>query len=299
MNDQAPHANPAGYLARLVERVTPSEPTLRRRQPALFEGAHSSPAAPAQDTLEPILFRASPSPNLAEPAAPMRPGHAAHLRTDSQAFLAPTQSQGPPTLTAAVIPAALPLEAPQVDSTVRTVMPDVPARAVTAPVPASTVAWFAVPVPASPSESPPSPGAALRQPALASHASPTAQPPHSPRQDHDALPGHNRAVAPPSPMTSPTPNRPTATSIPAPAATAPLRPTPAPTLAPRQAVRRQAATTPQPAHRSPKPELPPIEVTIGRIEVRAVPGAQAPPRRSATAPQLSLDQYLRDRGGQR
>jgi hypothetical protein len=45
-------------------------------------------------------------------------------------------------------------------------------------------------------------------------------------------------------------------------------------------------------------ELPPIDITIGRIEVRAV-SVPSQPKRSAGAPQLGLDQYLRERGGQR
>jgi hypothetical protein len=41
----------------------------------------------------------------------------------------------------------------------------------------------------------------------------------------------------------------------------------------------------------------PIQVTIGRVEVRA-PAAQAPPQPPAAgAPALSLDEYLRTRGG--
>ena len=42
----------------------------------------------------------------------------------------------------------------------------------------------------------------------------------------------------------------------------------------------------------------PIEITIGRIDVRAVlPPAAAPPARKAKAPVMSLDDYLASRGG--
>jgi hypothetical protein len=47
---------------------------------------------------------------------------------------------------------------------------------------------------------------------------------------------------------------------------------------------------------APAPAAPTIEVTIGRIEVRAAP---TPPRTTAgpTVPVMSLDQYLRSRSG--
>jgi hypothetical protein len=50
------------------------------------------------------------------------------------------------------------------------------------------------------------------------------------------------------------------------------------------------------------PELPPtIQVTIGRIEVRATPAPAAPPASRRAAPIMSLDEYLRQRsqGGRR
>jgi hypothetical protein len=57
-----------------------------------------------------------------------------------------------------------------------------------------------------------------------------------------------------------------------------------------------AATTPS---SNPTAAAPTIHVTIGRVEVRAVPAP--PPARSAgpTAPRLSLDAYLRARAGER
>ena len=46
------------------------------------------------------------------------------------------------------------------------------------------------------------------------------------------------------------------------------------------------------------PEPPVVQVSIGRIEVRAVtPAGPAPPRPSAPAPAMSLDEYLRSRRG--
>ncbi|GAA0764043.1 hypothetical protein GCM10009107_49700 [Ideonella azotifigens] len=109
---------------------------------------------------------------------------------------------------------------------------------------------------------------------------------------------HSRALARATQVATPTQPKPSAAS-PAHAATPPRLALP-PALSPRNAARRQAATAPQPAPRAVVPELPPIKVTIGRIEVRAVTGAPSTPRSTTSAaPRLSLDQYLRNRGGQR
>ena len=45
------------------------------------------------------------------------------------------------------------------------------------------------------------------------------------------------------------------------------------------------------------PAMPPVQVTIGRIEVRATPPARAPRGQAPPAPKLSLEDYLRSRGG--
>jgi hypothetical protein len=50
---------------------------------------------------------------------------------------------------------------------------------------------------------------------------------------------------------------------------------------------------------TPPPEAPPITVSIGRVEVRAVPPAPEPPRQAAAPAGLSLDDYLRSRDGER
>jgi hypothetical protein len=55
--------------------------------------------------------------------------------------------------------------------------------------------------------------------------------------------------------------------------------------------RQQAPYTPPP------PALPPVQVTIGRIEVRAVAAPAAAERKTRAAPRLSLEQYLRGRQG--
>ena len=50
---------------------------------------------------------------------------------------------------------------------------------------------------------------------------------------------------------------------------------------------------------TPAPE-PVVNVTIGRIEVRVAPAAQAPTRQRPEGPKpMGLDHYLRQRGGRR
>ena len=49
---------------------------------------------------------------------------------------------------------------------------------------------------------------------------------------------------------------------------------------------------------TPAPTLAPVQISIGRVEVRAVQAAPDPPRASGpAAPRLSLDAYLRQRNG--
>ncbi len=296
MNEQATSPAPAGYLARLVERVAPTEPTLRRRQPALFEGTYAALAEPAPDVVDTHVARHDAAPTLAEPAASLRPvdAPAAPMLAPRRSTPRPEQERAPFT---APHPVAMPHEAPRVDSTVRVVMVEAPARAV--PLPAVFVPAATSRAPASPPEPPATPEVMMR-----SRPAPAPEREAAPRSRRAAEPpaeapmAHSRAEARATPMATPTQPKPSAAS-PAPTATPP-RPALPPALSPRNAARRQAATAPQPAPRAAARELPPIEVTIGRIEVRAVTGAPSAPRGTTTAaPKLSLDQYLRDRGGQR
>jgi hypothetical protein len=83
-----------------------------------------------------------------------------------------------------------------------------------------------------------------------------------------------------------------------------LRPAPPPILTPPAAAlawTRAGQPSPRAAARPPSPPSPPpVQISIGRIEVRAA--APTPPSRRAAAlagPRLSLDDYLRARGGRR
>jgi hypothetical protein len=65
------------------------------------------------------------------------------------------------------------------------------------------------------------------------------------------------------------------------------------TIEPRRAARAAAQ-----AQQVPAPSAPPVQVTIGRIEVRAVAGPGTPARSPRAAPpRLTLDDYLRSRSG--
>jgi hypothetical protein len=69
---------------------------------------------------------------------------------------------------------------------------------------------------------------------------------------------------------------------------------------PSPAITRVASASPSPPANPTQetPALPPIEITIGRLEIRATQPAQPAPRpRPSRAPALGLDDYLRQRGG--
>lgn len=295
MNDEVRPSVPVGYLARLVERVAPTEPTLRRRQPALFESAHPALVEPVAEPVGTGMLRRDAAPVLAELAVAPRPTHTvpAPVRTPAQLPSRPPQDEQPSANARAT---TVPHEAPRVDSTIR-IMRDgalarpVPARSPTAFAPTPTALR-----PASPPPAPPDAARARRRPALERE---TVVPPRRAAEPPAVAPvAHKRPVARADTVTTPAP--PKSTAAPAAPAATPPRPPPPPAFAPRNTARRQAATALQPAPRPAVRELPPIEVTIGRIEVRAVAGAPGAPRGTPNAtPRLSLDEYLRDRGGSR
>jgi hypothetical protein len=92
------------------------------------------------------------------------------------------------------------------------------------------------------------------------------------------------AAPSPAPAAPSTVQRPTAILLPS------LRPAPAPLLAP---------SLPTPDKPAPPPAAaePVIQVTIGRVEVRAAapPASPPPPRPAPAPPRMTLDEYLRAR----
>lgn len=279
-----------GYLQRLVLRASGETPTLKPRTPGLFE----PPAQPAPVAIFPddgiapdadIGFAQEPRPRppvtgdagsghpgapAVPPAAAIRSAHA----VDSNASVRPAVHVGPDA--PPVPPAAAIRSAHAGDSSTsarpaaRVEQPVVgvaPQQAAGMPAPAS-VAWPAM-------------QATIRDPALHPLA--------------DAAPAmHDRpAVAPQPAGPAPVPAR---TGLPR----APERPD-APTLAPGPLAlapsvlqAAHAAATPRAAAAVPPPV---IEVTIGRVEVRANTPAQAPQPARARQQPTSLDEYLARRDG--
>lgn len=280
-----------GYLARLVERALPDTPLIRRRQPALFE-----PDRPWTGTRVDESFEETESPARAShrdadanvqrppPPAPSQdaptPPHEGAARV-VEAARAP--GEGRDTTTVIVRHETLHVQVPVADASIRRAEFDAAKRArATVPAP-----------PAPPAAVPVQPARAVQPPAEARRVEPSPA----------VRPDPPRRVAPvvqpvPARAQSPIASRDVAERVRdagarrAAQAAHPSMPHPVP----RRAVRAAAFAPPQ----APARELPPVEVTIGRVEVRAASApAREAPRASRAAPRLSLDQYLRERTGGR
>lgn len=280
-----------GHLARLVERVTPHEATLRRRRPALFETPGrpgGPPMAPHGEVIDGNATRstlgAAPLPPTLTPSVHRATVHHTVEPSPSRPPAQHTHAPATPAATERRPPDA----PPRIDATFAR-----PALAAAPTAIAPSAATTAAQLPLAP------------QPVLRPTQADTTRQPHSAARSGERL--AEASPRQPSRANADTTQR-TSISVPQAAradtaahpAPAPSAPTPAPTHLTRIAARRQAAP-PQPAPRPAARELPPVEVTIGRIEVRAMTTAPHPssPPSSATAPRLGLDQYLRDRGGSR
>jgi len=267
------------YLARLVERVAPSEPLLRRRQPALFENAHADSAAALQPSAPEALPDVHPPARQADvPIAAMpRPTQAVAATTPSAAR-------------SAAIEVRLPSEQPRADHTLRAPAVDVPPPRAHTIERAALAAPHAAPVAARPAAVVERIVDRQREPA-------TPMPPRTEERAQAVLPQRNeRPATPPALQLHTVVQRMPAPAVAEPAAARAARAAAVPSTA---VVRRAAAlATPaaQPAPRASAP--PPIDITIGRIEVRAV-AAPSQPRRGVAAPKLGLDQYLSEREGRR
>jgi hypothetical protein len=285
-----------GYLTRLVERVAPAEPTLRRRQPAMFENAPRETMATAPDLVVDTISAARPvhesTPSAVATPVPA-PMAAAVAAPPAAASHGPAARE---TQSTRVTPPAsrLPSEPPRVDATLRIVAVEVPSAAVAATAPPEPAVRTGVPTPKDRARAPAAAPRAPDRPPRAEVGSGPARRTIAPAAA--AAPERNvRALPSPTPAVQTTGQRRTPAPVAGPAA---ARQTQA-AVPPTAALRRHAPTASSAPLQPPRPrELPPIDITIGRIEVRAV-AAPSPPKRSASAPQLGLDQYLRERGGQR
>jgi hypothetical protein len=266
-----------GYLAQLVAQVRDSEPVLRRRQPSLFEPAPgavqaSLQAETADDSMQraPWTSAAPVVPAAVPPALRIERLPAPHSSATAQPETGTTpRPRGEPLRVDASFSAAPPAAGSNASATRR--VPHAPA----ADPAAHHAARATGTVPADPQAKAP----VHRAPSDGQTHSRTLQPTGS-LLASAAAPMAARHAANPLPQ--------------------PTRPPPAPqpglSHAPRRAAAPASASS-QPASPAAPRELPPIHVTIGRVEVRAV-AAPAPAERSRrAAPRTNLEQYLRERHG--
>ena len=298
MNEERTSA--AGFLAHLVERVRPTEPLLQRRQPSLFEPVQPWTDARTRDgtgdgidSAARTLADAPESPAAAAQAAPIAVFAPARLAVPT-----PPSRQGAEGVDKPQ-PAAMQAAATTIRQELRmlreTLRIDPSLRMIhegTAPTSAA-----AVPIAAPMALMAP---AALGAPE-APRASTTSSATEKPRATQAAPePSVRTATRLPAAATAvtPLPRRPVhpeampAPTTPRPRTVPPLPPHSLHRVAALQAAMRQ---TPAPAAR----ELPPVQVTIGRVDVRAVAAPPAAERSQRSTPRLSLEQYLRERHGDR
>ncbi len=256
------------HVFQTAARPRQEAPARASTAPESRADAPAGDAAAAQPAGLPAVARVPAPPEPRPPAERQAPREAVSLVAEAVAVARPAQGSVPPPSTAAAPPAAL----------LQTV--DLPPRAAR---PAD-----ARPVSAR-EHRPHDSGLAHVQPAARAQAQPTQEWPAPPLagQRAPAVP----AVAPRPPEAARPAQHPDA------ARPEPLRPAPLiqPEIAParpRDAAPRQEAE-PGPA--------PVIQVTIGRIEVRAAPAPTRPERPRAAPAAMTLDEYLRKRsnGGSR
>lgn len=270
MSDARPTALPSltvagsGYLARLAQRARGEDERLQRRRPALFE-----PVAPwrgdevSETVAEPAVFaarRARPAGN--RPGAD--PDAFGALDDATSALASPARPQEAARRAMAAAhpgqpPTARPAPTVPLDARMRRAMPQCAVAAASAPAGPGLIAAVG---PAGPASETRASGAAV----------PTVQPLRAGvgglAQDDGAAP----LLRPPGAAATSALRRRTALRMAAPAPVA-GRPEPAPQRAPE-----------------------PVQVTIGRVEVRTVTAPEpALPRHRTATPRLSLEQYLHER----
>lgn len=273
-----------GHLARLVQRVRPAEPLLKRRQPSMFES--SRPATRAHDADEEFM---DAPPDASMPIAAPRLGEASHAheaaprrQTADHGVVArsPHATAPPPPLHPT--PATL-----RVDASMR-LAPATPRDVERAIGPAA---------PVRAASSPPADGTPLRRPRESNAVAAPSR--HRPHDESGTSPTRrSRALTESSPERArPADADPEALLRPARAAATP------PAGDPRGVQRAVIAPGPRrpQAPAATAREVVPVQVTIGRIEVRAVAAPAAAPARGVVkaAPRLGLEQYLRERHGGR
>ena len=316
------------FLSQLTTRNRQTAPAIRPRLAGLFEplqpaGSGLFPGTPAARHAMPGEFAREeewfgPMPASAGTSAPVAAPVAAHGLSEPIPASAtpppalrltqlPVSSANPVVPTSAAVPAGSPPMAVPPDQSLARPLTHraTDGGPVAPPAPVRAAAHSTAPAAPEPPRGAP-PAAREHTPAagLPSRTQPLAAPPGMADQRQ-----HTIAPTPNAPDRTPAlPARPAAPAGPVPAQPAPLTPSTQRIMLPppRQAILAQpqvrpvTAPTPAPRPREPQREAEPtIQVTIGRVEVRAVP-AETPVRPARPAPlSLSLEDYLRQRNGGR
>jgi hypothetical protein len=274
----------SGFLQRLAERSRPgapealrpvvAEPFLAPEGPLELERVEERDVRPAQPPASPAPQAPAPP---ARPAAPREPSAAPEAPARPPL---PAREEGPAQTAAGKggePPAALPSELPRRAAEASSTFDRYTTKTRTSPrADAPAEATPSLPVVRHEAGKPPEETAPPARPA-------PKQPEPAPREPAPEAPIVVRTVHRPEPEPPPREPRAAAGVEGAPAAPAAA---PRPQPGPRPA--RRAAASPAP---------PPVEVSIGRVDVRAVfePPAQEPAPAPSAAPAVSLDEYLQRR----
>jgi hypothetical protein len=310
---QAGHHTKPDFFERLIDRALGADGGVAPRLRSLFEPAPQAAMAPAwqEETSTPDAMADAfqddsslpPSSRRAAPvrapqqdiAPPVRDAPSTPVHEPQQDTVPPAREVPPKTATTARSRAPTPVHEPQQD-----IVPpahDAPSTTATA-----TTARRRAPMPVAGADEGETPAAALP-----AHVEAAVLLPH--HADTASAPPAEPAPLP----VSPTPARRRDRSAPAPALLPSCSPAAdeaaSPQLVPdaRMAVER-IFLTPPPASRQQRPDdrrdhdwaepaAPTVNITIGRVEVRAVSAPAPRPRAEARGPQpLGLDEYLKRRG---
>jgi hypothetical protein len=277
------------FLTDLVERAERRTPLLERRPRSLFE-PESPASTPTMQPVEREEFRlATPAPRVASDEVSRSPQTVEEpLEPHRTEYVRPAPRPDSPRAAQVerrddrMPPPASPREAPRPARR----SPDV-ARAAEAA--ASSRREIVPPAPlASPRAMPTPPSAARPEPA-------------APRRQATESSASERAASPRRQASAPTRREPLVPLTQRKPSTPPVAPTMvsrAQPLPKHPAVALARSQTTLVTHRE-QAAPPPVQITIGRVEVRAAPtGSERTPRdRGPAKPRLSLDEYLRQRGG--
>ena len=281
-----------GHLARLVQRARPAEPLLKRRQPSMFES--SRPATQAHGADDEFV---DALPYASMPITAPRRGEASHAHEAAPRRLEADDGGVARSPQATSMQALQPAPPPPLHPTPATLRVDASMRLAPA-TPSAAERAIGLGAPARAASPTPADDTPLPRPREATAVVTLSR--HRPHDESGTSPTHrSRALTESSPeRTRPANANPEALLRPARAAATP------PAGDPRGVQRAAIAPGlrgPQAPHAAPPREVAPVQVTIGRIEVRAVAAPAAAPARGVVraAPRLGLEQYLRERHGGR